>query len=489
MRHNQFTFEAKQKNVFIGMMVIGLISLIFSYLDNSLPNHTRFWTNFLHNAAFFTGIGFAATFLIAAKITAYSGWHTVFKRLWEAYSLFLLVGLCLMGVVLVGVWGHFHHLYHWADAKTVAGDAILKGKASFLNKYWYTVATFGFVGVWYFFAQKFRKLSIEQDNASYDTAYPIYIRAKKWGAGFLPIAGFTSVAVIWQWLMSLDAHWYSTMYGWYTIASWVVSMIAITILMLIYLKSLGYYPQVTKEHLHDLGKYLFAFSIFWTYLWFSQYMLIWYANVGEETVYFRIRMGEFPILFYGNLVLNFVLPFLILIRNDTKRKTGSLGFIAAIVLFGHWIDFFQMAKIGPYKSAMEHSAAHGSHGAADPHAKPAAAAHAAAADAHATPADPHAAPAPAAHADAHEGLTEQAHAAAAHDTHATVAKTDVLEPENYFHYDPNMTPGYAFPGFLELGTLLGFAGLFLFFVFGQLTKASLVPTNDPYLEETLHHHV
>jgi hypothetical protein len=480
MRHNQFTFEAKQKNVFIGMMVIGLISLIFSYLDNTVPNHTRFWTNFLHNAAFFTGIGFAATFLIAAKITAYAGWHTVFKRLWEAYSLFLLVGLCLMGVVLVGVWGHLHHLYHWADAKTVASDEILKGKSSFLNKYWYTLATFGFVGVWYFFAQKFRKLSIEQDNASYDTAYPIYIKAKKWGAGFLPIAGFTSVAVIWQWLMSLDAHWYSTMYGWYTIASWVVSMIAITILMLIYLKSLGYYPQVTKEHLHDLGKYLFAFSIFWTYLWFSQYMLIWYANVGEETVYFRIRMGEFPILFYGNLVLNFVLPFLILIRNDTKRKTGSLGFIAAIVLFGHWIDFFQMAKIGPYKSALEHHAAAGhgaSHGAAtaDPHA--------------AKPADAHAAPAPAAHADAHEGLTETAHAAEGHDAPATVAKKDVLEPENYFHYDPDMTPGFAFPGFLELGVMLGFAGLFLFFVFGQLTKASLVPTNDPYLEETLHHHV
>ncbi|MEN9610739.1 MAG: hypothetical protein RLZZ628_1553 [Bacteroidota bacterium] len=488
MRHNQFTFEAKQKNVFIGMMVIGLISLIFSYLDNTVPNHTRFWTNFLHNAAFFTGIGFAATFLIAAKITAYSGWHTVFKRLWEAYSLFLLVGLCLMGVVLVGVWGNLHHLYHWADAKTVASDEILKGKSSFLNKYWYTLATFGFVGVWYFFAQKFRKLSIEQDSASYDTAYPIYIKAKKWGAGFLPIAGFTSVAVIWQWLMSLDAHWYSTMYGWYTIASWVVSMIAITILMLIYLKSLGYYPQVSKEHLHDLGKYLFAFSIFWTYLWFSQYMLIWYANVGEETVYFRIRMGEFPILFYGNLVLNFVLPFLILIRNDTKRKTGSLGFIAAIVLFGHWIDFFQMAKIGPYKSALEHHAAAGhgaSHGAAtaDPHAaKPA--------DAHAAkPADAHAAPAPAAHADAHEGLTEAARAAEGHDAHATVAKKDVLEPENYFHYDPDMTPGFAFPGFLELGVMLGFAGLFLFFVFGQLTKASLVPTNDPYLEETLHHHV
>ncbi|MEO0041077.1 MAG: hypothetical protein RL329_525 [Bacteroidota bacterium] len=470
MRHNHFTFEAKQKNVFIGMMVIGLISLIWSYFDNTVPNHTRFWTNFLHNATFFTGIGFAATFLIAAKITAYSGWHTVFKRLWEAYSLFLLVGLGLMGVVLVGVWGNLHHLYHWADVKAVAEDPILKGKASFLNKYWYTLATFGFVGVWYFFAQKFRKLSIEQDNASLDTRYPIYLTAKKWGAGFMPIAGFTSVAVIWQWLMSLDAHWYSTMYGWYTIASWVVSMIAITILMLIYLKSLGYYPQVSKEHLHDLGKYLFAFSIFWTYLWFSQYMLIWYANVGEETVYFRIRMGEFPILFYGNLVLNFVLPFLILIRNDTKRKTGSLGFIAAIVLFGHWIDFFQMAKIGPYKSALEHHAAAGhgaSHGAAT---------HGAA------PADPHAA-APAPKADAHEGLT------AASDAHATPPKVDVMEPDNYFHYNPDLTPGFAFPGFLELGTMLGFAGLFLFFVFGQLTKASLVPTNDPYLEETLHHHV
>ena len=149
---------------------------------------------------------------------------------------------------------------------------------------------------------------------------------------FLPLAGFGSAFVVWQWIMSVDAHWYSTMFAWYTGASWFVSMIALTILLLLFLQSMGYYKNVSVEHYHDLGKFLFAFSIFWTYVWFSQYMLIWYANVGEETIYFRERVDNYPALFYLNLLINFIAPFFILMRNDTKRKMGSLGFAAGLVL-------------------------------------------------------------------------------------------------------------------------------------------------------------
>jgi len=124
--------------------------------------------------------------------------------------------------------------------------------------------------------------------------------------------------------------------------------------MIIYLKSEGYLQEVNEEHLHDLGKYLFAFSIFWAYLWFSQYMLIWYANIGEETEYFKTRIDHYPVLFYGNLFINFLLPFFALMRNDTKRKFGSLGSVALLVLFGHWCDFFQMIKPGVAISAAEH---------------------------------------------------------------------------------------------------------------------------------------
>jgi hypothetical protein len=417
---NQFVFESKQKNFFIGMMVLGLVCMILTYVTDHDSFHTRFWTNFLHNSVFFMGIGFAATFLIAAKITAYSGWHTIFKRIWEAYSLFIIVGIVLMAVIAGGVWMHYHHLYHWANVtpEELAKDRVLRGKISFLNPVFYTIATFGFAGAWYFFATKFRKLSIEQDQDDYNPTYPKYKQMKVWAAAFLPIAGFTSAAAIWQWIMSVDAHWYSTMFAWYTTASWVVTMIASTILMILYLKSKGYMEEVSYEHIHDLGKYMFAFSIFWMYLWFSQFMLIWYANIGEETIYFHKRMKEFPILYWANIIMNFFLPFLILIRNDSKRKNGILVFTATLIICGHWLDFFQMVKLGPLETA--HHAA-GAAGAA--------------------------------------------------------------------HQATGMIPGFSIPGFYEIGTFIGFIGLFLYFVFNQFTKASLVPKNDAYLAEAVHHHV
>ncbi|MCB0596092.1 MAG: hypothetical protein H6557_20325 [Lewinellaceae bacterium] len=428
---NQFTFDSSLKTILIGFMVLGLVCLGLTFaVDDEL--HTRFWTNYLHNTVFFTGIAFMSLFILTAFTTAWAGWHTVVKRVWEAFSLFMVPGLALLLVVIAGVVGHFHHLYHWTDAEAVAGDSVLAGKASFLNAGWYSLGSIIIVGIWIFFAWKVRQLSLDED-ANGTTEYKQHHRLRIWSAAFLPIAGFSSAAVIWLWIMSIDAHWYSTLYAWYTGASWFVSAMALTILLVIYLKGKGYFEHVTIEHLHDIGKYMFAFSIFWTYLWFSQYMLIWYGNVGEETVYFFHRQQNYPVLFYGNLVLNFVAPFLILMRNDTKRKYGTLVFTSIVVLFGHWLDFFQMIKPGARLTALEAMAHHaGEHG--------------------------------------HEVADAAGHA-------------EMVGGSLPF------AMGFTIPGFLEIGTGLGFLALFAYVAFDRLTKAALLPKNDPYLAESLHHHV
>lgn len=422
---NQFVFEGKQKTLLMIFMGVGLLSLGVTYFsDDEL--HTRFWSNILHNSVFFTGMAFMALFIMAAKFLAYSGWHTVFKRLWESYSLFLIVGMVLMAIVTLGIWGNFHHLYHWADEASLAEDTLLKSKSSFLNAGWYTVASLGFVGLWYFFATRLRQLSLSEDQDP-GVDYSKHKKAKKLSAIFLPIAGFSSAATIWLWVMSVDSHWYSTLFAWYATASWLVAMIALTVIMLIYFKSIGYFSHVTSNHLHDLGKYLFGFSVFWTYLWFSQFMLIWYGNVGEETVYFQTRMNEFPVLFYGNLVVNFVLPFFLLLRNDNKRKYGTMLFGASMVFIGHWVDFFLMLKPGILHTM--HEVGH----------------------------------------HAHEAAEHAAHDAGHHVSH--------------------FVPGFTLPGFLEIGTFIGFLGLFLYFVMLKLTQAPIEPVNDPYIEESVHHHV
>ena len=411
---NQFTFEGKQKRVLVGMMILGIVCLALSFFDNTVPFHSRFWTNFLHNTVFFLGIAFTSMFIMTASITAYAGWFTVFKRIWEAYAQFLIVGLLLMLVIIAGVWGHFHHIYHWADDAAVAADPLLKGKASFLNKYWYTFGTIIFVGIWFFFAQRIRSLSLQEDTSG-TADFAIHKKIKVYAAIFLPIAAFSSAAMIWLWTMSIDPHWYSTMYAWYSTASWFVSALALTILTIIYLKSKGYLDNVSDEHLHDLGKYMFAFSIFWTYLWFSQFMLIWYANIGEETIYFKLRRDEYPVLFYGNLLMNFFLPFLILMKNDSKRKFGVLTFTSILLLFGHWWDFFYMIKPGVYKEVMHSVGSHAEH--------------------------------------------------------------------------VGYVAGFSIPGLIELGTFIGFLGLFMYLAFNQLTKGSLKAERDPYYAESVHHHV
>ncbi len=361
---NQFNFKAGQKTVLLGGMGLGILCLLITFFtDDAL--HTRFWSNYLHNSVFFTGVAFMALFFMCASITAWAGWFVVIKRVWEAYSLFLIVGLGLLLVVAIGMWGGWHHLYHWANTEDVAKDAILKGKSSFLNKGWYTFGTLIIMGVSIFFAWKLRQLSLDEDingTANFTQHHKMRI----WSAAFLPIAGFGSAALIWQWVMSVDAHWYSTLFAWYAASSWFVAALALTIVMVIYLKSCGYFEEVTIEHLHDLGKFMFAFSIFWAYLWFSQYMLIWYANVGEETIHFRVRLDHYRVLFYGNLILNFVAPFLILMRNDTKRKYGTLIFTSVVVFLGHWIDYFLMFKPGILHTAQEAmGAAEAGHGASE----------------------------------------------------------------------------------------------------------------------------
>lgn len=513
-----YVFSGRAKAVTGGLMLLGLICLVWTYFIGSHADyHMRFWTNFLHNATFFLGIAFMAGFTLAAFTTAYAGWFVQFKRVWESYSMWLLPSLFLMGVIIVGIWAHSHHLYHWNDAGVVAEDEILTHKSAFLNKYWYSIGTIVFVGVWYFFISKMYKLSTREDAAAAGD-YSAHRSYKKYAAIFLPIAGFTSAALIWQWIMSLDSHWYSTMFAWYATASWFCAMMSLTIMMLIYLKSRGYFPRVTQEHFHDLGKYLFAISIFWTYLWFSQYMLIWYGNVGEETIYFRERLDNYRVLFYANLVINFLLPFLVLMRNDTKRKAGTLFFICVFVFFGHWLDFFLMIKPAALRTVMEaelmHEAGHGdehdAHGDAgeseavyhltaytpdqsDPReAKPL--------DAQGPDGDPDYAGEEEDNMHDYDGVESPKEQGVefGHDAHEGefgVADSHGGD-ENAHHGDHHHFPerfiearaGYMLPGFLEIGTFLGFLGAFLFFSLWQLSRARIEPKNDPYLVESNHHH-
>lgn len=344
----QFTAPARFRTWSLVLMVIGVLSLIIGFIMYGTGDHdTRFWATLLQNSIYFLLITNAAMFFLCATTLAFGGWATSFRRVTEAISTCVpyLGGFAFI-ILMILVFGH-KHVYHWIDAAAVEHDPILKGKSSFLNPTFFTIWTVLSIGLWSVLGYKMRRLSREIDERGLETieAGRRYIFTNTvWASLFMVWFVLTVMSTTpWVWLMSIDAHWYSTMYSWYTFASTFVSGVALITLFVIYLKFHGYLELTNEEHLHDLGKFQFAFSIFWTYLWFSQFMLIWYANIPEETVYFKPRyQGPYRPIFFLNLIVNFLAPFLIFMRRSSKRNYTIVTFVSILIILGHWLDFYQM---------------------------------------------------------------------------------------------------------------------------------------------------
>jgi hypothetical protein len=280
-----------------------------------------------------------------------------FRRVPEAISTLVPIFSVLAFIVFLSIiLGHRHDIYHWLDKDAVAADKILNGKKSFLNPAFFLIVSGVSIFLWWFLGRKMRSMSLESDKTGpmdYETAKAWIWKNTVWASLFSVTFGLTVASTIpWLWLMSIDAHWYSTMYSWYTFASTFVSGMSLIAIFVVWLKNRGQLEYVTEEHLHDIGKFMFAFSIFWTYLWFSQYMLIWYSNQPEETKYFVERIGTaeksgpYHGIFFLNLVLNFLCPLLILMKRGAKRKWTLVTLMGILIIFGHWIDLYQMIMPG-----------------------------------------------------------------------------------------------------------------------------------------------
>ncbi len=335
----KFNFSWKFKIPLIVLMIIGLVATIGSLVV--FHDHgTRFWANFLMNNVFSIFIAVCGFVFIAIHSIGMSGWQTTIQRIPEAMSMYLPVGGIFMLIILAGTWFDFHHLFHWVHPE---GDEILEMKKAYLNVPFFSIRTFIYLGGWIFFAYWWRKVSLKQDL---DPDLKYFRKSNKIAGIFIVFFAVTSSMASWDWLMSLDPHWFSTLYGWYVFSSLLVSGLAVITLLTVLMKKTGFLPCVTREHLHDLGKYLFAFSILWTYLWFSQYMLIWYGNIPEETVYFVERLANFKNLFFINVGVNFIFPFLALMTRNSKRIPIILVFTSLVLLVGHWIDFYLLIMPG-----------------------------------------------------------------------------------------------------------------------------------------------
>jgi hypothetical protein len=352
---------------------------------------TRAFTSLLVGTLLVLGLAAGALAWFAIFAVANAGWPVVVKRVLEGFASFLPIAALLLLATTPGL----RTLYAWARPDA-ASDHLLASKAAYLNPAFFLARMALVLGAWCFFSWRLRRISLDQDRSGDVEATRRTVRTS---AVFLAIFAITSCVGAFDWLMTLEARWFSTIFGLYNIAGILVSSVTGVAIGSILLRRAGLLPELRPAHLHDLGKLMLGFATFWAYLWFSQFLLIWYANLPEETAYYELRwQGGWTPLLFGNLVVNWALPFLLLLPREAKRDESRMLGVGALLLCGRWLDLWLMAA-----------------------------------------------------------------------------------PSN-FHQRPT-------PGLLELVGAIGPVALFAFWVARRFQRVPLIAKHDPYLSESLHHHI
>ena len=284
------------------------------------------WSAIYIAAFFFFMIALACLAFYAIQYAAQAGWSPLLLRVMEGITAYLLPGSVVMLLLLIASSSHLNHMFHWmaegiTDPASENYDKLIDGKSGYLNVPFFLGRAIVFILGWNLYRIIAIRFSKNQDEAT-DNRW--HKKSFKAAAIFLVFFIYTESIMSWDWIMSLDPHWFSTLFGWYVFAGMMVCAITTIALVTMILKSQGYLEKVNDSHIHDLAKFMFAFSIFWTYLWFSQFMLIWYSNIPEEVTYFITRIEDYKLPFFAMLGMNFIFPLLILMNSDYKRVNLSL---------------------------------------------------------------------------------------------------------------------------------------------------------------------
>jgi len=299
----------------------------------------RLLTSVTQHAFYFMGVSLLCVFFLAINYASNAGWYVVVERIAMAFTRFIPVGWLLLMLVWALNMAGVVHIYPWTDSERMANDPLLGSKDWFLNTGFFLVRQVFVVIIWMMFDLFLRRRSLAEDSIG---GTELFRQRRVLSALFLVVFAFSWSLASYDWILALDAHFFSTMFGVHMFANTWVSALCLIAIVAGFLRYHGYLPQYNEAHMHDLGKYIFAFSIFWTYIWFSQFLLIWYANIPEETMFFKRILDNYPFLFALNLVINFILPLLALMTNTSKRRFQSLVPIAILVFVGKFVDLFLM---------------------------------------------------------------------------------------------------------------------------------------------------
>jgi hypothetical protein len=366
-----FTFSKRARGISMALIILGAVATLVGVLGDHTDHHQRSWANLLVNGFFFLGIGLGGLFFFALQNATETAWTVLVRRVFEGIMSYVPVGAVVMVIVLAAGSMHMHHIYHWMDHtlyhefvvgegaeatysdEMVEGamanpnyDALIANKAAFLNQPFFWLRSLVYLGVFILFARWFRSKSLAMDQQSGESLVKTHLLLYRRGALFLVFFAVFSSTLAWDWIMSIDTHWFSTLFGWYVFSGMFVSAMITAVVLVLYLKRKGYLPQVNNSHVQDLGKWVFATSFLWSYLYFSQFMLIWYSNIPEEVTYFQQRIEGHPMLLWSIFFINFAVPMVLLMSRDAKRNPRFLIGVGAIIFIGHWLDVIMMVMPG-----------------------------------------------------------------------------------------------------------------------------------------------
>lgn len=368
------------------LILIGAATFVYGFIRE--PERT--WANYLINNYIFLSLAMGGIFFFVIQYISQSGWSAAFKRLPEAFMSYLPYAAVFFLVLYFG----YHSLYHWSHTDAVAHDPLLEHKAPWLNVSFFFGRTLVYFALWILLTQVLRRLSLKEDEIE-GTEY--FHKQELYSKILIFVLAVTFTLSNIDWIMSLEPHWYSTIFALKGMVSAFLHGVAVMVLIIFVLKRYGYFEFINEYHLHDFTRYLFMLSIVWGYFWFAQFMLIWYGNIPEETLYYAVRFKEgWEILFFAEIILNWGIPFLVLLPLKASRSAPVITAVIFILIVGQYIEY-------------------------------------------------------------------------------------------YLHVIPETTEELKF-GIIEIGTYLGYAGLFTYVVISSLGRRKLIAKNHPYLGESLDHH-
>jgi hypothetical protein len=302
----------------------------------------RFYSTYILGMSYFVGISVTALFFTALQYLARAGWSAGVRRIAENMTGMITIILVAFLPIIVNVFSA-HPVYEWVHL--MDSDPLIHAKAGYLNPVFFSVRLALYALLWFGMTRYIVGNSVKQDGQPNDITPTL--RNMKFAAPVVLLYALTITFCAIDVLMSLEPHWFSTIFGVYYFAGSFVSALSIITIIVVTMRRAGLLKGTFRdEHYHDLGKLMFAFSVFWTYIAFSQYFIIWYANLPEETIYFTARMSNgWETFGYLLIVTHFVLPFMLLLRQDVKRKENMLLIGATVILLSHFIDLYWI--VGP----------------------------------------------------------------------------------------------------------------------------------------------